>query len=115
MKKAEVAASNAMQDVQNYTAAAAAASLQPAWMPKQPSADQGTRVMLGCNAMCDAFLCQVYAEPTDGAGRFRPRSCRVLQHVCSSVFTGCHVTARQAFHISLRSFQTKLLTATNSM
>jgi len=65
VKKAEVAASNAMQDVQNYTAAAAAASLQPAWLPKQPSADQGTHVMLGCHAvlMCDAFLCHVYAEP----------------------------------------------------
>jgi len=51
VKKAEVAASNVMQDVQNYTAAAAAASSQPAWLPKQPSADQGTCVMLGCNAM----------------------------------------------------------------
>jgi len=51
VKKAEVAASNAMQDVQNYTAATAAASLQPASLPKQPSADQGTCFMLRCNAM----------------------------------------------------------------
>lgn len=59
LKKAEVAASNAMQDVQNYTAAAASASPQPAWLPKQPSADQGTCVMLGCNVMLmyAAFLC----------------------------------------------------------
>ncbi|KAL0050961.1 hypothetical protein WJX82_011093 [Trebouxia sp. C0006] len=45
VKKAEVAASNAMQDVQNYTAAAAAASSQPAWLPKQPSADQAAQTV----------------------------------------------------------------------
>ena len=100
-----MAASSAMQDVQNYTAAAAAASLQPAWLPKQPSADQGTHVMLGRNVMqsCDAFLCQVCAEPTDSLSHLQPRSCRLLQHVCSPVMA-CLVTAKQAFHISLMSF-----------
>ena len=101
VKKAEVAASNAMQDVQNYTAAAAAASSQPAWLPKQPSADQGTCVVLGCNVMLvyAGVFCQVCAEPTIFWVTYGQGAAD-----CFSMYI-CHVTAKQAFHMSLIFFQ----------
>ncbi|DBA77116.1 TPA: hypothetical protein ACH3X1_009695 [Trebouxia sp. C0004] len=66
MKEAEVAAPNVMQVVQNYTAAAAAAKLQPAWMPKQLSADQAAQTVTIVIKVDEPIYLTLQAGEADG-------------------------------------------------
>ncbi|DBA80115.1 TPA: hypothetical protein ACH3X2_007598 [Trebouxia sp. C0005] len=84
MKKVEVAAPNAMQDVQTYTAAAAA-SLQPAWLPKQPSGDQGAQTVTIVIKVEEPVYLSLQAGEADGyeqeITKFRAELVEVKRHL----------------------------------